>query len=176
MWDFNKEIMKKYIVLFALFTFSFVISQNKKKSKEKPLIVLNQKIISYSEFERINPNLVDSISVLKEEKGIEKYGEKGKNGAIEIYTKKPNFQLISKTKTIYLLGGIAASITKEDLEFANKYGFTFHDFGCIAPLDFEKYESKNAQVFDWLNETYGTDWQKEMKTSALGFEKWKKKE
>ena len=73
------------------------------------------------------------------------------------------------------MGGIAASITKEDMEFAKKFGIIFHDFGCIAPLDFEEYESKNAQVFDWLNETYGTDWQKEMKSSALGFEKWKKK-
>ncbi|RBA28788.1 FEKKY domain-containing protein [Flavobacterium tibetense] len=168
--------MKKFIVIFTLFTFSFGISQNKKTSKEKPLIVLNQKIISYSQFEQINPNLVDSISVLKDKKAIDKYGEKGENGVIEVYTKKPIFQPIMKTKTIYLLGGIAASITKEDMEFAKKYGFIFHNFGCIAPVDFEKYETKNAQVFDWLNETYGTDWQKEMKSSAFGFEKWKMKE
>jgi hypothetical protein len=88
---------------------------------------------------------------------------------LKFILKNHRFKLIKKTKTIYLLGGIAASLTKEDLEFANKYGFIFHDFGCIAPVDFEKYESKNAQVFDWLNETYGTDWQKEMKASCFGF-------
>ena len=175
MLDILNEIMKKFILLFALLNFSFGISQNKKTLKEKPLIVLNQNTISYSEFELINPNLVDSISVLKEEKAFAKYGKKGKNGVIEIYTKKPKFQPTMKTKIIYLLGGIGASITKEDMEFAKKYGITFHDFGCIAPVNFEEYESKNDQVFDWLNETYGTDWQKEMKSSALGFEKWKMK-
>ena len=165
-----------FTLLLLLANFSFCISQTKIVTKEKPLFVVNDKIISEAEFQEINPNLVDSVTVLKDKNAIAKYGKKGENGVIEVYTKKTSFQTIKKMKTIYLLGGIAASLTKEDLEFANKYGFIFHDFGCIAPVDFEKYESKNAQVFDWLNETYGTDWQKEMKITALGFEKWKKKE
>jgi hypothetical protein len=165
-----------FTLLLLLANFSFCISQTKIVTKEKPLFVVNDKIISEAEFQEINPNLVDSVNVLKDKNAIAKYGKKGESGVIEVYTKKPSFQTIKKMKTIYLLGGIASSLTKEDLEFANKYGFIFHDFGCIAPVDFEKYESKNAQVFDWLNETYGTDWQKEMKASALGFEKWKKKE
>ena len=165
-----------FTLLLLLANFSFCISQTKIVTKEKPLFVVNDKIISEAEFQEINPNLVDIVTVLKDKNAIAKYGKKGESGVIEVYTKKPSFQTIKKMKTIYLLGGIASSLTKEDLEFANKYGFIFHDFCCIAPVDFEKYESKNAQVFDWLNETYGTDWQKEMKASALGFEKWKKKE
>jgi hypothetical protein len=164
-----------FTLLLILFDFSLGISQNKIVTKENPLFVVNDKIVSETEFQEINPNLVDSIAVLKDKNAIAKYGKKGKNGVIEVYTKKPTFQPITKTKTIYLLGGIAASLTKEDMEFAKKYGITFHDFGCIAPVNFEEYESKNAQVFDWLNETYRTDWQKEMKTTALGFEKWKMK-
>lgn len=164
-----------FTLLLILFNFSLGISQNKIVTKENPLFVLNDKIVSETEFQEINPNLVDSVTVLKDKNAIAKYGKKGENGVIEVYTKKPTFQPITKTKTIYLLGGIAASLTKEDMEFAKKYGITFHDFGCIAPVNFEEYESKNDQVFDWLNETYGTDWQKEMKSSALGFEKWKMK-
>ena len=164
-----------FTLLLLLANFSFCISQTKVVTKEKPLFVVNDKIISEAEFQEINPNLVDSVTVLKDKNAIAKYGKKGKNGVIEVYAKNQTFQPLKKNKTIYLLGGIAASITKEDLEFANKYGFIFLDFGCIAPLDFEKYESNNTQVFDWLNETYGTDWQKEMKTTALGFEKWKMK-
>lgn len=164
-----------FTLLLILFNFSLGISQNKIVTKENPLFVVNDKIVSETEFQEINPNLVDSIAVLKDKNAIAKYGKKGKNGVIEVYTKKPTFQRITKTKTIYLLGGIAASLTKEDMEFAKKYGITFHDFGCIAPVNFEEYESKNAQVFDWLNKTYGTDWQKEVKASALGFEKWKLK-
>lgn len=79
------------------------------------------------------------------------------------------------TKTIYVLGGIASVITKEDLAFAKIYNLKFHDFGCLAPANFEFYESKNDLVFDYLNKTYGKQWQKEMKPNAMGFDKWKKK-
>lgn len=79
------------------------------------------------------------------------------------------------TKTIYVLGGIASVITKEDLAFAKIYNLKFHDFGSLAPANFEFYESKNDLVFDYLNKTYGKQWQKEMKPNAMGFDKWKKK-
>ena len=94
--------------------------------------------------------------------------EKRQNDTIKI-------EINSKTKTIYVLGGIASVITKDDLAFAKKYNIQFHDFGCIAPTNFEEYEAKNALVFDFLNKSYGNQWQKEIKSSVLGFEKWKKK-
>jgi hypothetical protein len=46
---------------------------------------------------------------------------------------------------------------------------------CIAPTNFEEYETKNELVFEYLNKSYGNQWQKEIKPSVLGFEKWKKK-
>ena len=100
--------------------------------------------------------------------------------AIHAQEKKQNdtikIEINSNTKTIYVLGGIASVITKEDLAFAKKYNVHFHDFGCIAPTNFEEYEAKNELIFDFLNKTYGMQWQKEIKPSVLGFEKWKKKE
>jgi len=83
----------------------------------------------------------------------------------------------SKTKdlsTIYILGGIASVITNEDLEFAKKHNIKFHDFGCLAPVNIEKYEKLNAQVFDNLNKEFGTIWQEEIRKGILGYEKWKK--
>ena len=94
--------------------------------------------------------------------------EKKQNDTIKI-------EFNSNTKTIYVLGGIASVITKEDLAFAKKYNIQFHDFGCIAPTNFKEYETKNELVFEYLNKTYGKQWQKEIKSSVLGFEKWKKK-
>lgn len=94
--------------------------------------------------------------------------EKKQNDTIKI-------EINSNTKTIYVLGGIASVITKEDLAFAKKYNIQFHDFGCIAPTNFEEYEVKNELVFEYLNKTYGKQWQKDMKANVLGFEKWKKK-
>jgi len=81
-------------------------------------------------------------------------------------------EINSSTKTIYVLGGIASVITKEDLAFAKKYNIQFHDFGCIAPTNFKEYETKNAMVFEYLNKTFGKLWQKEIKPSVLGFDKW----
>ncbi len=80
----------------------------------------------------------------------------------------------SSAKTLYLLGGIAASITKEDVEFAKKYNIQYHDFGCLPPVNLSDYEAINAKVFEMLNETFGTQWQAEIKKGILGFEKWKK--
>ena len=95
--------------------------------------------------------------------------EKKQNDTIKI-------EINSNTKTIYVLGGIASVSTKEDLAFAKKYNVHFHDFGCTAPTNFEEYEAKNELIFDFLNKTYGMQWQKEINPSVLGFEKWKKKE
>jgi hypothetical protein len=99
--------------------------------------------------------------------------------AIQAQEKKQNdtikIEINSKTKTIYVLGGIASVITKEDLAFAKKYNIQFHDFGCIAPTNFKEYETKNELVFNYLNKTYGKQWQKKIKSSVLGFEKWRKK-
>ena len=99
--------------------------------------------------------------------------------AIQAQEKKQNdtikIEINSNTKTIYVLGGIASVITKEDLAFAKKYNVKFHDFGCIAPINFKEYEAKNALIFEHLNKVFGKQWQKEIKSSVMGFEKWKKK-
>ena len=99
--------------------------------------------------------------------------------ALQAQEKKQNdtikIEFNSNTKTIYVLGGIASVITKEDLAFAKKHNVHFHDFGCIAPTNFKEYETKNELVFEYLNKIYGKQWQKEIKQSVMGFEKWKKK-
>lgn len=59
------------------------------------------------------------------------------------------------------------------MAFAKKYNLEFHDFGCIAPINFKEYETKNELVFEYLNKTFGKQWQNEIKPSAFGLEKWK---
>ena len=39
--------------------------------------------------EKIDPNTIERINVLKEKSAIAKYGKKGENGVILIYLKKP---------------------------------------------------------------------------------------
>jgi hypothetical protein len=57
-------------------------------SNNEPLYILDGKEIIKEEFQELNPNNIDSVNVLKGESAIEKYGDKGKNGVIEIITKK----------------------------------------------------------------------------------------
>ena len=54
---------------------------------KNPLIVVDGKI-SEVDINTIDPNSIQSINVLKDQSAIDKYGEKAKDGAIEITTKK----------------------------------------------------------------------------------------
>ena len=57
---------------------------------EAPLIILDDKIISKKEMKNMNYNLIDKIEVIKDDKAIEIYGNKGKNGVIVIDSKTGN--------------------------------------------------------------------------------------
>lgn len=82
---------------------SFVI----KSDGEKPLYILDGKIINEEDFKDINPNNIISLDVLKDKNAIKTYGEKGKNGVFVISTKKDN-----KTKT--LIDGDVVIIKSEE--------------------------------------------------------------
>jgi len=58
--------------------------QQSKQTKNAPLIVVDGK---EGDFKSISPNIIASITVLKDQSAIEKYGEKGKNGVIIVTTK-----------------------------------------------------------------------------------------
>ncbi|MBS7563403.1 TonB-dependent receptor plug domain-containing protein [Mucilaginibacter sp. Bleaf8] len=53
----------------------------------KPLIVIDGVIKEHAEIESLNPDDIKSINVLKDASATTPYGEKGKNGVIEITTK-----------------------------------------------------------------------------------------
>ena len=57
-------------------------------SDNKPFIVVDGKEISSEEMDKINPDDIASVNVLKGESATKKYGEKGKNGVIEIIKKQ----------------------------------------------------------------------------------------
>ncbi|MGN6533594.1 MAG: energy transducer TonB [Ginsengibacter sp.] len=59
-------------------------------SKIKPLYLLNGTSITGKESQKIPPENIESITVLKGDSAILQYGKKGKNGVIEIVTKDKN--------------------------------------------------------------------------------------
>ena len=59
-----------------------------KADKNAPLCSLEGKVISKSELDKINPDAIESISVLKGKNAVNAYGKAGKNGVIQITLKK----------------------------------------------------------------------------------------
>ncbi|WP_303315883.1 M56 family metallopeptidase [Flavivirga abyssicola] len=54
----------------------------------EPLYVINGKEVKKKEFEKLHSDDIKNVYVIKGEKAIKKYGEKGKHGVVEITTKK----------------------------------------------------------------------------------------
>lgn len=63
-------------------------STQQKTKESKPLYIVEGKEVPEEIITEINPDDVESINVLKDTSATKKYGEKGKNGVIEIYLKK----------------------------------------------------------------------------------------
>lgn len=62
-------------------------NQNK-EYKIKPLFILEGKEVDENIIKDLKPDDVESINVIKDQNAVDKYGDKGKNGVIEIYLKK----------------------------------------------------------------------------------------
>jgi TonB family protein len=59
---------------------------NRSEDGKKPLVFIDGKI-SDMDVEKIDPGTIESVEVFKDKSAIDKYGEKGKDGVIEIKTK-----------------------------------------------------------------------------------------
>jgi TonB-dependent SusC/RagA subfamily outer membrane receptor len=68
---------------------SNIVLKQASSPKEKPLIVIDGLIMTDMDMNKISPNNIQSINVLKGESAKAKYAEKGANGVVEITTKKP---------------------------------------------------------------------------------------
>lgn len=56
--------------------------------KDASLIIIDGKESTHEELNKISPDTIESVNVWKGDKAIEKYGDKAKDGVIEIKTKK----------------------------------------------------------------------------------------
>ncbi|MFI1770738.1 TonB-dependent receptor plug domain-containing protein [Thalassobellus citreus] len=77
---------------------SSILEKSANDFDEDPLYILNGKEITKEEFEKINELNINSVSVIKGEHAIKKYGNKGENGVVLIKSKSEN----SKTTTLKL--------------------------------------------------------------------------
>ncbi|HEX5150913.1 MAG TPA: N-acetylmuramoyl-L-alanine amidase [Parafilimonas sp.] len=64
-----------------------IISKSNNTGSNQPLYILNEKIVQKSEVDKLDPNTIESINVLKDKNATDKYGDKGKYGVVEITLK-----------------------------------------------------------------------------------------
>jgi bla regulator protein BlaR1 len=75
-------------------------------TKPEPLIVLNGQIMKETKMDAFPADQIRSVNVLKGEKAMEKYGEAGKNGVVEIDCPECKIEEVDKNKTsIRIRGG-----------------------------------------------------------------------
>ena len=59
-----------------------------KSNEPAPLFVVDGKEVAYDVVMKIDPETIESLTVLKDKAAVEVYGEKGKNGVVEVKLKK----------------------------------------------------------------------------------------
>lgn len=67
---------------------TLIIQTDSTKVGKEPLLIVDKVEQKYETFNKIDPNTIQSITVLKDAAAIETYGEKGENGVIIVTTKE----------------------------------------------------------------------------------------
>ncbi|WP_100612485.1 M56 family metallopeptidase [Confluentibacter lentus] len=73
-----------------------------------PLVIVDGKESPQEEFEKLNPDKIETMTIIKAENAIKKYGDKGKNGVIEIIRKEKTKTIEGKTINEVTVAGYAA--------------------------------------------------------------------
>lgn len=60
----------------------------KVEGSENPLLIVDEKEMAEEDFKKIKPESINEMRILKDKTATEKYGEKGKNGVVEIKLKE----------------------------------------------------------------------------------------
>ncbi len=67
----------------------------------KTILIIDGKRVQYSDFEKIQPNQIAAITILKGQKAIDKYGDDAKEGVIEITLKNTSVNILMNSINNY---------------------------------------------------------------------------
>ncbi|MES2645912.1 MAG: M56 family metallopeptidase [Bacteroidota bacterium] len=97
----------------------------------KPVFILNDKEITDVELQEVNPELIESVNVVKGVNAMEAVGEKGKNGLVQIKTKDSQKGLKEVSVTGY------ANSKSSPLFYVDGKAISSEEMGTIKPNDIE---------------------------------------
>lgn len=155
--DFNKEmIIPMEPITVGIGTVGNFISESKSPEKPNPsLIFIDGKKSSEKEMAQIDPEKIEKVVVLKGKQAIEKYGNKGKDGAILVTLKKDDPAFVSQTFKVKsnspLKFGDTNSFGKKPLIIVDGV-IEMQDVNNIPP---ETIESINVLKNESLTKIYG---------------------
>ena len=87
-WISNDDMKKEEDIIIIQHAYDDENMSISTSSGKDPLYIIDDKEVSKDKLATIKPNNIESVTVLKDESAIEKYGDKAKNGVIIIKTKK----------------------------------------------------------------------------------------
>lgn len=101
---------------------------------------------SKKDIDNINPNSIKSISVLKDESAVKKYGEKAKNGVVEIFLKNEGdskVEVKNAAIAIHEINGSKVEGTKASNNFMLRNSGLISDANPLLVVDGNISENKN---------------------------------
>lgn len=113
------------------------------KSDEQPLFILDGKEMVEYEMADIDPNDIESISVLKNKSAIAIYGDKGINGVILITTKEAESK-----EAVYTDVTIIDDNNKEGLKLKTDGNLNFGENPPIFYIDGEEATEKEVEILE----------------------------
>ncbi|WP_159017830.1 M56 family metallopeptidase [Algibacter sp. L3A6] len=116
------------------------------------LYIVDGEEIKEADFQKIDPENIKSINVLKGKSAIDKYGEKAKNGAIEITTKNNNQNNSDSLQTKKTQHKLELAKDKQPLVYVDNEEVNYED---LKNLDTENIESMNVLKNKNATDKYG---------------------
>ena len=111
------------------------------------LYIVDGEEIKEADFQKTDPENIKSINVLKGKSAIDKYGEKAKNGAIEITTKNNNKQNSDSVQTKNTQYKLEIAKDKQPLVYVDNEEINYNNLKDIDPDNIESMHvlrNKNA--------------------------------
>ena len=115
-------------------------------SGKKPLIVKDGVIADNQNVDNIPPETIESINILKNQTAIDKYGEKGKNGVIEIISKPKSDMFVFVEEMPEFPGGFEA--LKEYVASSMQYPAIALENGIIGQVFVNFVVAQDGSVTD----------------------------
>ncbi|MEL0651099.1 M56 family metallopeptidase [Algibacter sp. TI.3.09] len=116
------------------------------------LYIVDRVEIKEADFQKIDPENIKSINVLKGKSAIDKYGEKAENGAIEITTKNNNQKNSNSVQTKKTQHKLEIAKDKQPLVYVDNEEVNYED---LKNLDTENIESMNVLKNKNATDKYG---------------------